>query len=87
MIKHFRRWNIWRRNCTNNWIYKMFVLLRFVESPTMAFVVLPEEWEEIGERIKSEMQAWEMEVERFRKQLTENGFPLDDEDFGKGENT
>lgn len=43
LINHFRRWNIWRKNCTNPWHYKLFVLLGIVKSPTMILTILPEE--------------------------------------------
>lgn len=43
MIKHIRRWNIWRKYNSNSKIYKIFVLLDFIKSPTMMTVYLPEE--------------------------------------------
>ena len=47
IIKHFRRWNIWRKHNINSKIYKFFVLIDFIKSPTMMNVLLPEEKEEI----------------------------------------
>lgn len=46
MGKHFRRWNIWRKYCLNPWYHKLLVLLKIVHSPSMDFVILPEEQEE-----------------------------------------
>lgn len=43
LIKHFRRWNIWRKRSLNNKLYKFLVLFGVIKSPTMATVFLPEE--------------------------------------------
>lgn len=47
MLNHIRRWNIWRKGCLNGPIYKIQVLFSMIHSPTMKFVLLPEEKEEI----------------------------------------
>ena len=47
IIKHFRRWNIWRKHCLNSNLNKFLVLIGFIKSPTMSHVLLPEEREEI----------------------------------------
>lgn len=43
MIDHFRRWNIWRKRSLNGPLHKLLVLFRVIESPTMRYVMLPEE--------------------------------------------
>lgn len=43
LIKHFRRWNIWRKGCLNNRTHKFLVLIGFRKSPTLTFTMLPEE--------------------------------------------
>lgn len=52
MIKHFRKWNIWRKHCSNSTIYKFLVLIGLMKSPSMMFVLLPEECKEIEEVFK-----------------------------------
>lgn len=47
IIKHFKRWNLWRNGCLNPWPYKIYVLFRPKISPTYALTLLPEEVEEI----------------------------------------
>lgn len=43
LIKHIRRWNLWRKNCMNSKLHKIFVLFGVTKSPTMATIFLPEE--------------------------------------------
>ena len=43
MLDHIRRWNIWRKGCLNGPIHKLLVLFGVIKSPTMPFVMLPEE--------------------------------------------
>lgn len=52
MLKHIRRWNIWKKHCKNNFIHKLRVLFGFIQSPTFGLALLPEEMDEISE-------AWE----------------------------
>lgn len=47
MIKHIRRWNMWRKHCVNGRVYKLLVLFNITHSPTMAFTLLAEEADEI----------------------------------------
>ena len=47
LIKHLRRWNIWRKYNRNCKLHKFFVLIGFIKSPTMMNVLLPEEKEKI----------------------------------------
>jgi len=42
MIKHIRRWNIWRKHCLNSKFHKFLVLFG-KHSPTMMFTLLPNE--------------------------------------------
>lgn len=48
MIKHIRRWNIWRKHNRNNRFYKILVLLGFTRSPTFELEILPEEVYVVG---------------------------------------
>lgn len=59
MIKHIRRWNIWRKHCMNSPFYKFLVLIGFTKSPTMAFILLPEEWREYEEKMRNILQRGE----------------------------
>ena len=43
LIKHIRRWNLWRKNCINSKLHKILVLFGVVKSPTMATIFLPED--------------------------------------------
>ena len=46
IIKHIRRWNLWRKYCLNSPIYKLCVLLGLEKSETLALTLLPEEQDE-----------------------------------------
>ena len=48
MIKHIRRWNIWRKKCMNGKIHKLLVLVGLRWSPTFAMELLPEEVNKFG---------------------------------------
>lgn len=43
LIKHFRRWNIWRKYNRNGGPHKILVLFGLLKSPTMVTVFPPEE--------------------------------------------
>jgi hypothetical protein len=43
VIRHIRRWNIWRKRSCNGWFYKLLVLLGITRSPTLQTVWLPED--------------------------------------------
>lgn len=45
IIKHIRRWNVWRKNNLNSKRYKILVLLGIIKSPSFYHVWLPEECE------------------------------------------
>lgn len=47
LVKHIRRWNIWRKNNLNCKLHKFLVLIGFVKSPTFSYILLPEEIEDI----------------------------------------
>ena len=51
LIKHIRRWNLWRRYCLNPPTYKLFVLLGLEKSGTLALTLLPEEQDEFAHNI------------------------------------
>ena len=43
LIKHIRRWNLWRKYCLNPPAYKLFALFGLKKSETLALTLLPEE--------------------------------------------
>lgn len=51
LIKHIRRWNLWRRYCLNPPTYKLFVLLGLKKSETLALTLLPEEQDKFAHNI------------------------------------
>lgn len=50
ITKHFRRWNIWRKQNRNSVFHKLLVLVGFIRSPSFQRVLLPEEKEEISRK-------------------------------------
>jgi hypothetical protein len=54
IIKHIRRWNLWRKYCLNSPTYKLFVLLGLKKSATLALTLLPEEQDEFEKGMKGE---------------------------------
>lgn len=53
MIRHIRRWNIWRKHCLNCGFYKFLVLIGAVVSPTLELTLLPDEQENIDRVIRN----------------------------------
>lgn len=51
LIKHIRRWNLWRKYCLNPPTYKLFVLLGLKKSETLALTLLSEEQDEFAHNI------------------------------------
>lgn len=49
LVKHIRRWNIWRKNNLNCKLHKFLVLIGFIKSPTFSYTLLPEEYDDIFE--------------------------------------
>lgn len=45
ILTHVKRWNRWRKHCLNGNLHKALVLLGVIKSPTMPFILLPEEIE------------------------------------------
>lgn len=43
IIRHIKRWNIWRKKNTNGKLHHILVLFGIIKSPTFASVLLPEE--------------------------------------------
>lgn len=64
IFNHIRRWNIWRRYCTNSRWQKFMVLLGLRNSPSMHQTLLPEEREIVA-------KAFEEGVKRGLKQRKE----------------
>lgn len=44
-IKHFKKWNQWRKHCLNGVLYKFLVLLGITKSPTFALFLTDDECE------------------------------------------
>lgn len=61
-IVHFRRWNIWRKRSLDSKMHKLLVLFGIIKSPSMCFVLLPEEKEEIIKTIYKSLYADEVEI-------------------------
>lgn len=57
LIKHFRRWNIWRKYNRNGRLYKILVLFGVTKSPTMTTVLLPEEADDIFDSIIKDLTS------------------------------
>lgn len=57
MLKHIRRWNIWRKRSLNGPIYKILVLFGVIKSPTMVSVWLPEEEKEIMDALQRSLKG------------------------------
>lgn len=51
IIKHIRRWNLWKKYCRNPPTYKLLVLLGLDKSATLALTLLPEEQDEFAHNI------------------------------------
>ena len=45
MIKHIRRWNIWRKGCLNGPVHKVLVLFGLRKSPTFELMKVCSELE------------------------------------------
>lgn len=45
LFTHVKRWNRWRKHCLNGKLHKALVLLGVIKSPTMPFILLPQEIE------------------------------------------
>lgn len=43
ILKHIRRWNIWKKRCANSWMHKILVLFGLRGSITFKMTLLPEE--------------------------------------------
>lgn len=47
LIKHFKRWNKWRKGCFNSRLYKFLVLIGLVKSPSFAWTFTDDEISEM----------------------------------------
>lgn len=45
MIRRFKLWNEWRKNCLNGHLHKFLVLIGLVRSPTFHLFVTFKDWE------------------------------------------
>lgn len=61
-IVHIRRWNTWRKRSLDSKMHKLLVLFGIIKSPSMYFVLLPEEKEEIRKTIHKTLYADEVEM-------------------------
>lgn len=55
MIRHIKRWNAWRKYNCNGKIHKILVLVGLSKSPTMATVILAEEYNQM----KGKQEQWD----------------------------
>lgn len=55
LIRHFKRWNIWRKHNANGPIHHFLVLIGLIESPTMHLVFTQEEWDEYHNKMVKEL--------------------------------
>ena len=79
IIKHFRRWNIWRKYNTNSSFYHFMVLIGFTYSPTIGSFLLPEEIKSISDKIDSGvLKVEESKIARDLKQAMEIYDNMDD---------
>lgn len=62
IIKHIKRWNVWRKHNVNSKLHKILVLFGIIKSPTLAFTLIPEEYEEIQKAIEEAIENAKKEV-------------------------
>lgn len=43
IIRHIKRWNVWRKNNLNGRFYQLLVLFKIKNSPSMSFIVIAED--------------------------------------------
>ena len=55
LIRHFKRWNIWRKHNGNGNLHHFLVLIGLVNSPTMNLVFTQEEWDEYHNKMVEEL--------------------------------
>ena len=53
LIRHFKRWNHWRKRNVNSKFHQFMVLIGLHNSPTMMQVIPEEEWKEIAEKMNT----------------------------------
>lgn len=46
-IRHFKKWNEWRKHSLNSWLHDILVLFGIIHSPTFALFVPSREWSEM----------------------------------------
>lgn len=52
LIKHFKRWNVWRKHNLNSPWHHILVLFGIVKSPTFELFILPGEAQSIDDILK-----------------------------------
>ena len=57
MIKHIRRWYQWQKGNRNGRWYKFMVLIGVMQSPSMVWMLLPEEMKEISEEFQNALRG------------------------------
>lgn len=62
IIKHIKRWNVWRKHNVNSKLHKILVLFGIIKSPTLVFTLIPEEYEEIQKAIEEAIENAKKEV-------------------------
>lgn len=53
LIRHFKRWNVWRKRNGNSKLHQFLVLIGLHNSPTMNQVILKEEWDELCDGVNN----------------------------------
>ena len=57
IVKHIRRWNVWRKSNLNSHLYHILVLFGIVKSPTFMLARLPEDEETVEEMVEKWMKG------------------------------
>lgn len=57
MIDHIRRWYIWQRTSRDSRLHKFLVLIGLESSPSMVWILLPEEVNEIADAFKNALRG------------------------------
>lgn len=53
LIRHIKRWNIWRKHNANGRLHHLLVFFNIIKSPTFGLVLLPEELTSWSNAIKA----------------------------------
>ena len=76
IIKHIQRWNIWRKNSLNGPLHKFLVLVGLRKSPSMRFILTPDEIKEFEEAFEKGLKETQPEWATLYE-----GVPVNIEEF------